>query len=116
LIRVFDPSHDRYFLGRAQSSGFGRSFWHVFAKGSKACKASQMLAVNVISRSFKCFVLGFDFESFKSSHVTITPNIVENRTPLTLEINDTKQAGWWYSSEKADWESAVVIWSGRLWE
>ena len=27
------------------------------AKGLKACKASQMLAVNVISRSFKFFVL-----------------------------------------------------------
>jgi hypothetical protein len=27
-----------------------------------------MLAVNVISRSFKCFVLGFDFESFKPRH------------------------------------------------
>src|SRR6516225_7464846 len=27
-----------------------------------------MLAVNVISRSLKCFVLGFDFESFKPRH------------------------------------------------
>jgi len=29
----------------------------MFAKESKACKASQMVAVNVISRSFKSFVL-----------------------------------------------------------
>ena len=40
-------------LVRAQYGGFGRSFWHVFAGGSKACKASQMLAVNVISRPFQ---------------------------------------------------------------
>jgi hypothetical protein len=39
LSAVFDPSHDRYFLGRAQSAGFRRSFWDVFAKRIKGLQS-----------------------------------------------------------------------------
>jgi hypothetical protein len=47
----------------ASDGVLGGYFGHVFAKGSEACKASEMLGVTLISRPFKFFVLGFDFES-----------------------------------------------------
>src|SRR5262245_22702524 len=50
LIRVFDPSHDRYFLGRAQSGGFRGYFGHVFAKGSEVLQSKREAGVTLISR------------------------------------------------------------------
>ena len=50
LIPVFDPSHDRYFLGRAQSGGFRGYFGHVFAKGSEVLQSKREAGVTLIRR------------------------------------------------------------------